>query len=482
MKIRQASRLLLPLLFLLALPASADATWTAPVTLSDAGANAYASHVGVDQLGNAVFVWGRYDGSTSCNASYGCFRVQTRARSAAGVLSPVQTLSNAGKDASVPDIAVDQNGNAFFVWALRDATTDCGGSGCLRIQLRTRSATGTLSPVQILSGAGQIAFDPKVAVDQNDNAVVVWSRYDGTSSSCCSRIQTRTRSAAGALSTLQTLSTAGTADSPRVGVDQSGNAVFVWRRDVPCGTSACERIQTRVRSADGTLSALQNLSDPMPGGSYPSSLATPKVGVDQSGDAVFTWARRDATTDCSGGPCYRIQGIARAATGSLSTVQTLSDPGQHAIQPRIAVDQSGNAVFAWTRNDGSTGCTFHNGCLLLQTVFRSAAGTLSAVQTLSVSGQGAFAPEVGIDQSDRAVFVWQGGGAAPNTRIKSRSRTANGTLSAIQIVSGTNVNKTAPDLAVNSSGNAVASWNSLDASTDCNGGYSCERIDAAAGP
>jgi hypothetical protein len=470
MKTRLAWRFVLPLLLVFAAPSSAQATWTAPVTLSDAGENAAVSQVGVDQLGNAVFVWQRYDGSASCNPSYGCLRIQTRARSAAGSLSAVQTLSGAGKDAALPQVAVDSNGNAYFVWEKQDATTDCGGSGCLRIQLRVRSAAGALSAVQTLSGAGKSAVSPQIAIDQNDDAVVVWARDDGSSSSCCTRIQTRTRSADGTLSTLQTLSSSGNADSPQVGVDAGADAVFIWRR----GTL----IEDRARSAGGTLSAVQNLSSGQP-------TLSPEVGVDQSGNALFIWVRRDGSTDCNfggrSGPCYRIQAAARSAAGTLSAVQTLSDPGQDALFPEVAVDQSGNAAFTWSRYDGTTGCTFSIGCLRAQTVVRSSAGVLSTVQTLSPSGQGAFNPQVGMDQSDKAVFVWQAGGGNPSSRIKSRTRAANGTLSAVQIISGAATNETEPQVAVNPSGNAIASWSSVDGTTDCSG-HGCERINAAAGP
>jgi hypothetical protein len=41
-------------------------------------------------------------------------------------------------------------------------------------------ATAILSPPQTLSGAGQNASEPQVAVDPNGNAVATWGRSDGT--------------------------------------------------------------------------------------------------------------------------------------------------------------------------------------------------------------------------------------------------------------------------------------------------------------
>ena len=99
----------------LALPALATAEWTTPVDLSQAGQSATNPQVAVDADGNAVFTWARSDGTNT--------RVQTRTRSATGVLSAVQTLSSSGQDASLPQVAVDADGNAVFTWRAPTART-----------------------------------------------------------------------------------------------------------------------------------------------------------------------------------------------------------------------------------------------------------------------------------------------------------------------------------------------------------------------
>jgi hypothetical protein len=183
-----------------------------------------------------------------------CTHIQARDRSAADVLSATQNLSAGGQFANFSQVAVDQGGDAVFAWERADGTTQCqrlvtgGSTGCLRIQARARSAEGTLSPVQILSAGGEHALYPQVAVDQSDDAVFVWQRYDGTTQ-CppvaetelgCARVQARARSAAGVLSAVQTLSAPGqNAGGSQVGVDQAGNAVADWARF----DGAYERIQ-----------------------------------------------------------------------------------------------------------------------------------------------------------------------------------------------------------------------------------------------
>jgi uncharacterized protein YheU (UPF0270 family) len=482
------TRLLLALVLLaLAAPASAQGVWSAPVTLSQPGQDAFGSHVGVDQSGNAVFVWQRRDGTTDCSGS-GCFRIQARTRSAGGALGPVETLSAPGKHASIPQVAVDPNGNAVFVWQRPDETTGCGGSGCYQIKARARSAAGVLSATQTLSEPGQNAVDAQVAVDQSGNAVFVWQRPDGTSdcglNTGCFRIQARARSATGVLSATQTLSDPGrSAFSPQVAVDQDGNAVFAWDRnddttDCPPSGIGCHRIQARARSARGKLSSVQTLSD------RGRDAFRPQVAVDPNDNAVFAWGRMDETTDCSSGPefspgCFRIQARARSAKGKLSSVETLSDPGQDAFDPQVAVDPNGNAVFVWSRFDGTNS--------RIQAIARSATGVLSATQTLSAAGRDASSPQVAVDQSGNAVFVWErlgeGTGCAGSGcfRIQARVRSAAGVLSSTETLSDSGQDAFTPQVAVDPSGNAVVVWQRLDGGTGC-GGVGCRLIQAATGP
>jgi hypothetical protein len=93
-------------------------------------------------------------------------------------LSATQTLSDAGWSASHPGVGVDQNGNAVISWARGDGTY-CFGHPCYRIQTRTRSAAGALGVTQTVSGSGADAYYPEVAVNALGRAALVWQLYDG---------------------------------------------------------------------------------------------------------------------------------------------------------------------------------------------------------------------------------------------------------------------------------------------------------------
>jgi hypothetical protein len=433
---------------------SSTGTLSGVKTLSQAGRNASDPQVAVDPLGNAVFDWARSDGTYR--------RIQARRRSSTGALSALQTITSVGPDASSPEVAVDPNGKAVFVWVALDGTKK-------RIQTLTRSATGALGAVKVLSDGGQNASKPQVAVDANGNAIFVWERFDGTDpvNNCCTLIQARSRLATGTLGAVETLSDPGqNASKAQVALDPNGNAVFTWVR--ADGTN--KRIEARARSADGTLGAVEILS------TVGQDADEPQVAVDPNGNAVFAWQRFDGTNP-AGPCCSRIETVARSATGTLSTVKILSGLGQNAQVPQVVVDSSGNAVFAWQRFDGSNPAG--NCCFLIQTRARSALGTLSGIQVLSGAGQNAQAPQLALDPSANAVFTWQrfdGSNPAGNCCfvIQARTRSTTGTLTTAQALSGPGQNAQAPQLAVDSGGNAVFVWGRFDGSNPT--GNCCSRI------
>jgi hypothetical protein len=436
-----------------AAPTVAGAAWTAPVTLSALQALPDSHQVAIDPDGDAVFTWTRFDGTN--------YRIQARARSAAGALSPIQNLSATGQDAFDPQVAVGGAGNAIFTWDRFDGTNS-------RIQARRRSAGGVLGPVENLSAAGQNAAYPQVAVDGNGNAIFTWARFDGSNPSfppCCRRVQTRKRTAAGALDPVQTLSAAGqSAASPQVAVDGNGNAIFTWVRSD--GTN--ERIQARKRTAAGALSSTQTLS------AAGQNADEPQVGIDGTGDAVFTWARDD--------PYSRIQARARSAAGALSQTQTLSAAGQNSYDPQVGVDDAGNALFTWSRFDGSSPdppfC-----CYRVEARRRGAGGALGSLLPLSAAGQNAGAPQVAVEGDGDAVFTWQrfDGSSPPPAadpccyRVQARTRGAAGALGLTQTLSAAGQDGAYPQVAVDDTGDAVVSWGFRSDGTSF-------LIQAAAGP
>ncbi len=212
-------------------PAAAPASWTEPLLLSGAGRDANSPHVAMDRDGDAVAVWNRVD-ETFFN------RIEARPRTAAGAWGAVQTpLSPGGQHAVEPRVALDGDGDGLIVWVRSDGSNT-------RIQARTRSRTGALGPVQTLSQADRDAEEPRVAVDDDGDAVVSWIRSDATNT----RVQARTRTAAGVWSAVTTLSGAGGTPSGRARRSTTA-ATRSWSGTATTGRStACSSGPTRSRA------------------------------------------------------------------------------------------------------------------------------------------------------------------------------------------------------------------------------------------
>jgi hypothetical protein len=123
-------------------------------------------------------------------------------------------------------------------------------------------------------------------------------------------------------------------------------------------------------------------------------------------------------------------------------------------------------VFVWQRPDGLSRC-INRSCSRIQT-----SAVLNPPQTLSASGQDAFKPQVGVIDVNGytdSVFVWERGGL-----IQARTRSGDGVLGTIQTLSNPGHSADGPQVGVNQSGKAVAVWWRFDGTNN--------RIQAATGP
>ena len=200
----------------IAFPQGADATPTflSPIDLSAAGQDAFEPEVAIDSSGNKLFVWTRYDGSNT--------RIQALMRAPDGSIGPTQTISDAGKNASQPQVAFDPSGNAISVW------TQSQGANTL-IYAAFRPANGTFQSASAISPGGGSADVPQISFDSSGKAIAVWERFDGTNL----RIQGAARPPNGSFDAAQTMSDPGQdAFDPRVGAGPAvdNNAAAVWTR------------------------------------------------------------------------------------------------------------------------------------------------------------------------------------------------------------------------------------------------------------
>lgn len=299
---------------------SVGGSWSAPVTLSAAGA--FSALVAAGPEGNVTAVWllEREEGWRSV--------VQSATRSAGGSWSAPVTLSPPRKAARSPQIALDPQGGATAVWE-----EEYSGA----IESSTRSSGGIWSAPVTLSANGVRAGWPQVAVDSQGNATAVWAgAVFGGGRIQSHRIQTATRPAGGSWSAPVSISKQGHrhVQDPQIAISPQGEATAIWQR------------------SNGSYLVVQGATRPAEGGwSRPVDITTGhgrggqhlQLVVDSWGNATAIWEGYDTRP----GPHFAIQAAKHPPGGAWARTTDISRWTKSLGEPQIAVDPQGRSTAIW---------------------------------------------------------------------------------------------------------------------------------------
>ena len=253
------------------------------------------------------------------------------------------------------------------------------------------AAVPTWSAANPLAEAGGQSAD--AAMGPNGDAAVTWL------SSGAAAVQLATRAPLGSFSPALNLSPAGEMRVSRVAVDTAGDATVVWDGSV-------EKSNLIVESAtvtNGIPSAPVKLS--VPG----QNAVSPKVAVNERGDAIVAWIRFN-------GSHYVVQASFRAAGGSFSAPVSLSNEGEAAAAEsvKVAIDAAGDATVLWSRSNG--------GPEVVEEATRPAStGTFTAPVALSNKAESALQPSLAMDAEGDTAIVWirvNGGGGVVQAVVR----------------------------------------------------------------
>jgi hypothetical protein len=178
----------------------------------------------------------------------------------------------------------------------------------------------------------------------------------------------------------------------------------------------------------------------------------PAIAVDRRGDATFAWE----SGNFLGGT---IKTRIRYASGRLRSTHELWS-GSIGRGPQIASDATGDALVVWT---DCTNYTDHCGGEHVKARMLSANGSPGQLLAISPPGEYARNPEVDVDRSGDAVFIWSAAddSVGINARVEIRTLSSDGRLGPVRVVSvsrpGWGVNRGAA-VAVNGAGDAVFLW------------------------
>jgi hypothetical protein len=347
----------------------------------------------------------------------------TASASAAPTWLPPTDIAGPTASITFPEIAVNARGDAIAIWP-RDI-----GSGETILETLERPAGGDWSQPVVLSDPGEEhPTAPRIALDTAGNAVAVWSVDLG------SAIRTAARPAGGDWSDPEDLSIEN-GRTPELAMNAAGDAVAVWT-----GFDGVDDEVTwaAVRPAGGDWSTPEELSVAGENDGF-----NPRVAIDAAGNAIAVWQRFDLPDDA-------VQAAVRPAGGEWSAPDTVSDAGEDARSPRIAMNAAGNAVAAWSPLGGG-----------IRTATRPFGGDWSAPEDVSAAGG---TPALAIDSSGNAFALWQGAGSAEQV-LWVAMRPKSGSWQAPDELSAEAQAFQSYDLAASAAAGIVATWTRSVSST-----------------
>jgi hypothetical protein len=248
---------------------------TQTISSTDTGSLAEFVSVGMRPNGDALFVW-QYS-RTNLEG-----QVQMRTRTAAGSLTQIRNISRL--ESTFPEFDMAPDGDAVVAWLYADPF-----AGGLTVQVRRISATGALGAIKSLSPRGGEAHEAQVALNDAGTIAAIWTIKNPISGK--DQLKGRTVSPTDALGKSHDL-VSNAIDSPtdpQVGISSAGRVVFGWLFH-----AANDRVQSKTLTSAGTLSTTKTIASALSiGTGSPGAGLGPAFAVAPSGQAAATWADQD---------------------------------------------------------------------------------------------------------------------------------------------------------------------------------------------
>ena len=362
-----------------------NAAWSLPELFEDnispAGTSATYPAVATDDSGDIIVAWEQSDGT-----NWQIYKSECRDGTWTHPTGLTDFISVDGYWATDVQVAMNNQGEAVIVWVQDDGSDDM----VFISEYRSGSWTHPSGIFDCISPSGEDCINPRVAMDDNGDVIIVWTQSDGAvfsvfKSECRGGVWTHPTLLADNI-TADGLA----AGLHEVAMDNSGNAIitYVQTTGVIYNVYKCEY-------RNGAWTFPVDWNDYFSNVGSTCSFAQP--AMDDNGNAIIVWTQTDGIRDRIFKAEYR--------SGSWSYPADAEDyvtpDGMTAKDPRVAMDDSGNAVIVWTQFSGPD-------TRILMSEYRKGAwshpaGLDSAISPLGVQ---ASSPQVCLDGNGNALIVW----------------------------------------------------------------------------
>lgn len=218
-------------------------------------------------------------------------------------------------------------------------------------------------------------------------------------------------------------------------INPTGSEVWVTAPGVQGGVA----VEVAQRPFGGTWSPLATIATISTVGA--SSVQSLSVSISANNNAAAAWL-------FGGG----VEIALRSPTGAWQAPVHFAAAGG-ASNLLAKLDAQGNGVAAWSRLTAAGS--------VVEAVAWTSTGTFGTVVQLSPSGQGAFLPDIAVNEAGTAVVVWQAAAPLDNSnpyQVESATRPVGGAWSAATAVSPVTSQTWTPRVALDGSGGATVVW------------------------
>ena len=320
----------------------------------------------------------------------------------------------------------------------------CGGGSGSAAPTSTPKAWSTATTIATtiapIAPSTDNARDPQIAFDTSGNALAVWTQLDGTRNDIWAR---RYIPGTGwGVTAVRIGNNLSAASSPQIAFDTSGNALAVWTQlggDIWANRYIAG---TGTGTGWGTAVVIDNRAD---------AASSPQIAFDTNGNALAVWIQSDGTRDNIWAKRY-IAGTG-TGTGWAADAVLIGNTLGPASSPQIAVDTNGNALAVWTQSDG----TQNN---ILANRYRFNSVWEGVVPIGNITGA-ASSPQIAFDTNGNALAVWTQLDGTRNDIWANRYTSSNVWGTAALIETNDTGNASTPQIAFDTSGNALAVWGQI---------------------
>jgi hypothetical protein len=328
---------------------------------------------------------------------------------------PAVTVRAPAGESGTPQVALNARGDAAAVWS-----ETVNGKAVVRSAARVAGHGWTPSKYP----TGPVTDTPRTGIDDSGQVYSLWAAPVNQKQPLWFAV-----TAPGGASVVSKLSDLGAA--PSLAVNGHGDAVAAW---ITRGSNGY-LIVAAFKPAGGSFGSPHALTPDLAGGPLQLDAA-----IDSHGNALVAWNAAGA-----------IAASARPVAGDWGSAEALSSPKEIGYSPHAALDGANGATVVWQSNSQKYGYD------VIEGAEGSVAGGFAKLQEIAVEGESTV-PALAVDASGRAVltFLRDNGG---HEVVQASTRPAPGAAwSTPASLSRPDKQSDAPAVAVDGAGNALVVW------------------------